>query len=74
LEPLESGFKNENEVIRRVKIAIKTILASRLPSIQKSLNIERLRDFPAKIAKIELAELLEILEKESFIYGQTARG
>jgi hypothetical protein len=63
LEPLESGFKDENEVIRRVKIAIKTILASRLPSIQKNLSIERLRDFPAKIAKIELVELLEILEK-----------
>jgi hypothetical protein len=67
LEPLESGFKDEDEVIRRVKIAIKTILASRLPSIQKSLGIERLRDFPERMAKIELAELLEILEKNTEI-------
>ena len=66
LEPLESGFKDENEEIKRVKIAIKTILASRLTSFKTSLKIERLKDFPAKIANIELAELLDILESMEF--------
>jgi len=49
-------------------MVIKSILASRIPS-QKPLNVKRLGDYVDKIAKIELAELLDILESSGSDYG-----
>jgi hypothetical protein len=61
LEPMESGFTEEAEVIKRMKVMMKSVLASRLTNMS-ALNVKKISDFPERLAKIELAELLDILE------------
>lgn len=65
-EPQEQGFQKEDEVIERVKVMIKSIIAASiaLPRLKKVLGVSKVADLSRKLIEIELSELLDLVESE----------